>query len=819
MNNHQDPTSNRFRPQGSFRSRLVLGNMLITILAILSMGFYVYFRAQQANDYLTTQLVENVFEQAQDQLTATGTEQTQQLNQFFLIIRRDISNLGFSLGALLSPDLINPPTYWDAAQSLVRLPTGSWDNSNEEIASVFIPAETELTPALISILNSARQIDFFVPALLASNQDVVAIYFGGMSGETIYYPNIDLSAIVPPDFDVQQRPWFVSASPVENPEKLPTWSDPYLDAALNGLVITNSTPVYDPTGSFRGVTAMDIQLNRITEIVADIRVGETGYAILLDRNRRVIAMPESAYQDLGILNETLPLGEILSPEKVSSAVSDEFWALLDGMTSGSTDLETITIGGTERFIIYQPVPEVGYSLAIIVPTQELLAEAIEASNQVAQVTKNTILISILLVGSILILALVASLQLGNRLTRPLISLTKVAQEISLGDLNVEAAVTTRDEIGALAHSFNNMTSRLRDMIENLENRVSERTKALEQRSSQIQAAAEVGNTVATLRNLDELLPRITQLISQRFNFYHVGIFLLDDRKEYAVLMASNSKGGQTMLARGHNLRVGQVGIVGHVTSTGNARIALDVGEDAVFFDNPDLPETRSEMALPLAIGTNIIGALDVQSKQEKAFSGEDIQTLHLLADQLAIAIENARLFSESQHAMELTKRAYGNITRSQWHELFQRRQKRLGMKLLPKGQIVPSQEKESQEFTEALAAETTMVSGEGAIIHAPIKVMGNSIGVIRLVKAKAWTKDEIETISNLSSQLGTALESARLYEQITDRALRETLVTDITSKIGSSIEMDTIMQTTVEEVRKLFVGAEIVFQLKKESGK
>jgi hypothetical protein len=97
--------------------------------------------------------------------------------------------------------------------------------------------------------------------------------------------------------------------------------------------------------------------------------------------------------------------------------------------------------------------------------------------------------------------------------------------------------------------------------------------------------------------------------------------------------------------------------------------------------------------------------------------------------------------------------------------------------------------------------------------------MGNTIGVIRLVKGKAWTQDEIVTISNLSSQLGTALESARLYEQITDRALRETLVTDITSRIGSSIEMDTIMQTTVEEVRKLFAGAEIVFQLKKESGK
>jgi GAF domain-containing protein/HAMP domain-containing protein len=822
MNNQ----SNNFIPENkihhrSLRSRLVLGNIVITFLAILGMGLYVYYRAQQTNDYLTTQLSESVYQQAQDKLSATSTEQTLQLNNFFTSIRKDISNLGVSLGKLLSPANSNVIGYWDAALALHRLQNGSWDNSNNEIASVFIPAAIELSPLLNTELNAARQIDFIVPPLLDTNHDVIAIYFGGLYGETIYYPNIDLATIVPSDFDVTQRPWFLNASPVKNPEHVSTWSEPYLDAALNGLVITCSAPVYSDFGVFRGVTAMDIQLNRITDLVANIHVGDTGYALLIDKDRRLIAMPASGYQDLGIIPETLPLGEIISQEKVANPVSIEFWDVVAEMASGNSGLETISIGGNDRFIIYQPVSEIGYSLAIIVPTQELLADAIAANEQIAQVTQNTLLISILLIGIVLIVALLAALGIGNRLTRPLISLTEVAEEISRGNLNAEAVITTQDEIGTLARAFNSMTARLRDMIENLETRVADRTLALERRTSQIQAAVEVGNAIASVRNLEELLTRVTRLISQRFGFYHVGIFLLDDRDEFAVLRASNSPGGQRMLAHGHKLRVGQVGIVGYVTSSGNARIALDVGEDAVFFDNPDLPETRSEMALPLAIGSRIIGALDVQSTQENAFSEEDIQTLRLLADQTAIAIDNARLFSESQKAIETTKRAYGDMARSQWQELFREKQTISGLTILPRGQIVPAAGDASPEFERALASGAPVIYEDATTIYLPIQVTGNTIGAIRLARKNnsRWTTEDINTAISLSAQLSTALESARLYEQIIERAKRESLVTDITSKIGSSIELDTIMQTTVEEISKLFKGSEVVLQLKKESGK
>jgi methyl-accepting chemotaxis protein len=181
--------------------------------------------------------------------------------------------------------------------------------------------------------------------------------------------------------------------------------------------------------------------------------------------------------------------------------------------------------------------------------------------------------------------------------------------------------------------------------------LSARTRDLERRSIQLQAAAEVSRTAISVRDLDALLAQVTHLISEQFGFYHTGIFLLDEAEEYAVLQAANSEGGQRMLEKGHRLKVREQGVVGYVTGTGEPRIVLDVGTDAVHFNNPLLPETHSEMALPLKLGAQVIGALDVQSKQEGAFDEKDATVLQTMADQLATAIENARLLQETQQTV------------------------------------------------------------------------------------------------------------------------------------------------------------------------
>jgi PAS domain S-box-containing protein len=204
-------------------------------------------------------------------------------------------------------------------------------------------------------------------------------------------------------------------------------------------------------------------------------------------------------------------------------------------------------------------------------------------------------------------------------------------------------------------------ARLRDQVRRhaaeLEQQITARTAELARRSAELRVAAEVARDATTAHDLDGLLNRAADLIRERFGFYHAGIFLTDEHGEYAALRAATGEAGHQMLEHGHRLEVGEVGIVGYVTGTGEPRIALDVGADAVYFDNPFLPDTRSEMALPMHAGGRVIGALDVQSTEEAAFDQDDVEIMQVMADQLAVAMERTRLFEQVQATLEERLRA------------------------------------------------------------------------------------------------------------------------------------------------------------------
>jgi signal transduction histidine kinase/ActR/RegA family two-component response regulator len=214
-------------------------------------------------------------------------------------------------------------------------------------------------------------------------------------------------------------------------------------------------------------------------------------------------------------------------------------------------------------------------------------------------------------------------------------------------LSVAVVISMTYLIRSLDHSLalsQSMVKKLQAQRETLEHEVNERTAHLGRRAAQLQVAAEIARDTRATRGLDELLNHAVNLVRDRFGFYHAGIFLVDERGEYAVLQAATGEAGDAMLKQGHRLKVDEVGIVGYVTGIGQPRIALDVGADAAHFKNPFLPETRSELALPLKVGERVIGALDVQSQHAAAFDQDDVAVLQTMADQLAVAIESARLY-------------------------------------------------------------------------------------------------------------------------------------------------------------------------------
>lgn len=404
---------------------------------------------------------------------------------------------------------------------------------------------------------------------------------------------------------------------------------------------------------------------------------------------------------------------------------------------------------------------------------------------------------------------------SGALSAPVIQLTKTAERITAGDLEAEASVESRDEIGTLGNAFNTMTAQLRSLINELEDRVRERTRELAQqnealryRTRQLQTVADVARSIVSAQALESLLNQVTTLISERFGFYHVGVFLLDEKGEYAVLRAANSEGGKRMLARQHKLPVGKVGIVGYVTATGQPRIATDVGEDAVHFKNPDLPETRSEMALPLIANNRVIGALDVQSTQPNAFTPEDIELFSTLADQIAIAIVNNQLLEETMRALDEARRVNRRYLQQEWEKEVRSRRHRA---YIYTAQGLFTQPPLSQPEIEAAIrrGEVTVApaeEGQAAVLAVPIQLRDEILGVIRVQDVGAperdWTEEEIEALKAIAAQVALALENARLLETTLRRAERERKALEITGRIRAATDPQTMLDIAMEELQR-----------------
>jgi GAF domain-containing protein/HAMP domain-containing protein len=382
---------------------------------------------------------------------------------------------------------------------------------------------------------------------------------------------------------------------------------------------------------------------------------------------------------------------------------------------------------------------------------------------------------------------------------PLRELTAASEEIGRGNLNVAVPIRGTQEMAALGVALERMRADLLALYRDLEQQVS----SLERRARYQEATAAVARGVASMLDLEDLLSRTVTQVSGQLGFYHTGVFLLDPTGEWAELRAASSEGGKRMLVRRHRLPVAEEGIVGYVASRGEARVASDIGEDAAYFDNPDLPETRSEVALPLRARGEILGVLDVHSKEREAFTEEDVAVLQTLADQVATAISNARLFGQVQEALEAERRAYGEMSLTAWAEALRGRGA-VGYHC-DADAIVP-------------VTESVKVEDDGLpALDIPITVHDQVIGTIRARKPKdtgEWTAEETDLMAALVEQLGLALESARLYQDTQRRAAHERLVGEMAARMRETLDVDTVLQTAIRSMGETLDIAEVEVRMR-----
>jgi nitrate/nitrite-specific signal transduction histidine kinase len=249
-------------------------------------------------------------------------------------------------------------------------------------------------------------------------------------------------------------------------------------------------------------------------------------------------------------------------------------------------------------------------------------------------------LSILLSILIAILMAVVAIVTTQVFSAPIVRLTKVAEQISQGDLSTRAQVETTDEIGTLAATFNTMTDELSRTLMGLEKRIEDRTRAIE-------LSADISRRLSIILDPAQLVSEVVELLQFAFDYYHAQIYLFDEDQENLVMVGGTGEAGKIMLERGHKLARGQ-GLVGSACETGTAVLVQDTHQDPQWVSNELLPDTKSEIAVPIILGDQVLGALDVQQKEIGGLDQQDADLLLAVANQVAIALRNARQFAETQ---------------------------------------------------------------------------------------------------------------------------------------------------------------------------
>lgn len=407
-----------------------------------------------------------------------------------------------------------------------------------------------------------------------------------------------------------------------------------------------------------------------------------------------------------------------------------------------------------------------------------------------------------------------------RFTRPVDELLKAARTAVAG-FDSAVHLNGRDEITQISDSIALLSAQLQNQAEIQERKVNKQSALLQQQIASYRAAAEISQAANATLDGHALSEQVVDSILQRFNLYFVGLFLLDESREWAVLRSGTGEAGVKLLARGLRIRVGET-LVGLSISSARPRLFQESSEDrgmdrrylephrqdarmseGGFRLAEELPAARSEAALPLRAGGKVIGALLLQSARAGAFDDDLLVILQSLADSVALAYVNARRLSDNQEALEASQRAYRDFSQQAWQDLSISRPQ-WGYRYAQEEIQEIGQDWQPDALTAVRERRAALTQEDGmAVLSLPILVRGQTIGVLRFRKkdpGHVWQQEEITTLETLAAQVGQAVESARLYQETQDRALRERLTSEVSARIRETLDLDAMLQTAVREV-------------------
>ncbi|MGZ9221347.1 MAG: GAF domain-containing protein [Anaerolineales bacterium] len=462
---------------------------------------------------------------------------------------------------------------------------------------------------------------------------------------------------------------------------------------------------------------------------------------------------------------TLPARLVLVPSDFDTQLKGRAGALLSGK------FQVLMLALTSIGILL--ISPIGYHQTIRILYAEVSSLEVFSNLQV-----QSIVFSILS----LLLAVVLSYYISRAVSDPIKELIETFDKIEKGDLSQRAPVSATDELGIVTMQFNRMLSRLEALHNTLEQQVVERTK-------QLTATNEVGRVASSSLDPDELLARVIHLLPEQFNYYYAAIYLLEPSGKWAELKEATGEAGHVLKLNRYRLEVVGRSMVGTAIREKSVRVAQIASEEKQRFDNPLLPYTRSEIALPMIVGDRVLGALNVQSTRQADFGPQVIETMQNMAGQVAIALENARLFQEAQH----------NI----------REMRTIQQQYLLEGWSGFTAEKEG-DLEYGVGDELDENSKK---IYVPIRLRDQVLGQIRFESNEDWTPEQESLANAVATQAAVALENARLVSESRQIAVYERMVTEINSKIWSSATIDGVLQTVVKELGRRLNASQATIEL------
>lgn len=491
-----------------------------------------------------------------------------------------------------------------------------------------------------------------------------------------------------------------------------------ISRTINRPALAMSAPIY-ASGTIVGVVGYTSELSELSnEVISAEEGGRIVYVV--DETGHVVAHPNPSYTatELEDLSQYPPVAAFLSGKTGHFNFVDQ----ASGITYHAYLGKLINNWG---IITQQP------SVEVLAPVREFQQTA-----------------GILITLGSLINIFFIWLAIRNIL-QPIGKLTKSVSAIGAGDLDQVVEIKSRDEIGILAVTFNTMTARLRDSFATLEQRVADRTQSLE-------LAAEVGRSVSQVRALDIMLKDAAELIRSRFNLYYVQVYLTDERNSNLILKSGTGTVGAELTGRGHRLPMRATSINGRAAVEKHSIVVSDTAASATFRPNPLLPDTRSEMAIPLLIGEKVVGVLDLQSSEPEALNQDVLTGFEALAGQLAIAIQNAEFLEETQQARQEVESQASRLSRANWEEYLDAVHKPESI-----GYIF---EKDQISALEATSEPALTNEGQN-VLTAPIAVTGEPLGnlVVEMESETPIAHADI-LIANVARQVAQQIENLRLLE-------------------------------------------------------